>query len=357
MPRVKKFGKLNKKILCANLTQARKVKRINANMRMTKKTLKDLFEETQEDGQQPEIPSTAEIVTKNDTAIEYWTMLKANILAQSCMEPYVPMSTLGVGICLHITTIGSSQLKKIGQQGFSKPKTFHGRVYSGQNQTAGREWEYYFETQASDAYQDQGLVVHELIKHKPRYSATLPWICATPDFIGRVATSPTTRSFVATIEIKSTTSLKTFKNTVKHHGEQVRASVDCFGLRSGYLITYLYDPKTADLLDTSVHRLIGSGYLQHRAKLLIDNYSKFLSRSIFMVTHEVLSPEAIKSDLIRIDPKPNLKLDLEDIKKIAPLVPVPKCVYHSHYVYRGLKACRPTGIKRTLHKGFSNLDK
>lgn len=204
-------------------------------------------------------------------------------------------NTYGVGkaVCLHVASLGSSQLHKLTQPQFQTVKSFHQRVEFKGAKNLGKKWEDEFFERATKRMV-LGMHISFLMREKTWYSGNLPWICATPDFIGQVTYNGHTDW--AVIEIKSTTSERVYKNSVKEFGVQVKASIDAFGLNVGYLVTVHVNKQNVKK-NVKVEVITEGEYLKTHRCMYNNKYAKFLRQMIYICTGDLIEFDVIYNEL------------------------------------------------------------
>ena len=338
MPRVKKFGKVNKKKLAENAAKARDIRNYSVLARRTTVNKRDLEGESQ--------------LSQEKAAIDYLSILLDDISKHYLWHAYEISSKVGKGLCLHAATIGSSQVKKLGQESFKNPKILHARLYNSTARLVGSKWESHFEDQVRERSEPGKLCVHSYVAQKTAYSTILPWLCATPDYIASVSEGSSRKARLSIIEIKSTASEAAFKATLAANRVQVEVAIDCFGLDVGYLITYY---EQGDIIQTSVHKLT-SGYLLANAERLNRQYAAYLSNFVFVSTNYRIDAALIEERLLSVPRKPMEPLDLCALGALPSFAPKPRCAYHTHYKYTGDKAFKSSWrIKSKPAKSLANL--
>lgn len=309
MPRAKAFNQKNKKKNCKNLEKAWETRDLNNQTRNLARGV---------------------IVARPnmDLALAYLQRLilelttRAGLLRQN-KAPESPKDD----ICLHPTSIGSSQIQKILQPASLTLYKFHTRLYSKGARIAGRVWEDYFKDLPYDMYAHEGLIVHELIEQKTRYSLKYPWVCATPDFIGVVSKTYNSPKHLAVIEIKHTKNRHTFNSTLNYHETQVQVSLDCYNINKGYLVTYWDQGKNLEDAPCRVDMIDRNYYLDTNKDAILKNYARFLSNCIKEVTAVSLDQDMIIEQVVPLISTQELPFinNLEELKALPVTPERPKC--------------------------------
>lgn len=246
-------------------------------------------------------------------------------------KPFPPPKKIGV--CTHPTTLGSSQIRKLLSDQQLTLFQFHGRLYGPGARLEGRIYEKYFEELNGDTYEADGLIIEDIIDQVSCYSLKLPWVIATPDFICKVRETRDGPSFLAIVEIKSTASAKTFKHSQLYHSTQVQVAMDCFGIKKGYLVTYLVDDKKGpEDSEVKVEKLDYENFLTINAINIRKKYALFLQKSIKELTAIELSLKIIDEKLITLVSDHQRQFTtLDEIKALPKPADRAKCYFSRAY--------------------------
>lgn len=164
----------------------------------------------------------------------------------------------------------------------------HGDYFSGPNRHLG--------SKAEDSVRDrlEDLIVIE----KPfLVSEDFPFICATPDFIGK-----TEEGEVILIEVKSGAQMKEMKSNSrsKRSLDQVKTAMHVFGIQKGWIVPVdrgMIDSESGGLYP---HLVVNeTNFLYKHRKRVIEGYVEFLQRFFYEI-YRILPEERMKDRLVKV---------------------------------------------------------
>lgn len=257
-------------------------------------------------------------------------------------------------MCVHMTTIGSSLVSKLFQPSSISFQSLHARSYFATARSVGRIWEDKVEKWSELKFLDKTYQIVDFIKEPCRYSLQLPWICATPDFVMELVDSNHANSFLAVVEVKSTTSVNEFNIRLTRHETQVQVALDCFNISHGFLVTFLFDKETNKMVQCAVDLINRSHYLSCNRAVLIQETARFQSLFIEKVTGVAENVSLLADQLAKVvttAPLPKVA-DLDTIRKWPKVPSRPRCYFSKRYFRR---TNRNPGPKSDVHKHLKLL--
>jgi hypothetical protein len=317
MPRQRKFNQRTKAAATNSLEMARDAKKIKKNMRKYR-----------DSGIVVAPP------VQVGMAARYLTRIICELaLRSACLTSGAPYPGTPEGACMHPTTVGSSQIKKLGQPAGISLKQLHQRVYNKEARKDGREWEIAFEREAArGGFVADGLIVLEMLGQVSQYSPTMPWVCATPDYVARVKRTAEGTEFLALIEVKSAKSPATFKTALSHHEMQLQVAMDCFQIDKGFMVVFR-DEGDYDCYEYAVHPVSRKGVLGKDEKKIVWSYARFLVKCLYSLTGENMPIAPIEEELKRIVSlaRPKDPPTFKEIKNWPKLPERPNCFWNDRH--------------------------
>lgn len=183
--------------------------------------------------------------------------------------------------CLHVTAVGSSEVRKMASDSLDLLAT-HRRGFRSDHSNAKR-----YERKAAKikAFTTVDGIKAEFVakaEQPARFSRNMPWLVASPDFVARVQYPGIVEHETVLIEVKTTTQKR-------HHtdGEkQLKAALHVFGLKTGFLVVYF--------LLTGKRQItrVTQDWDTEKMKQLTDKYCDYLRKSASLVVGDKADDEA-----------------------------------------------------------------